>query len=513
MRKRYILGIDIGTSGCKSIIVDEKGKVAGSTVVEYPLCAPKLGWAEQNPLDWWDACKTSVKKVLRQSHIPATYLTGLGLSGQMHGLVVLDKYYSVLRPAILWNDQRTSKQCETITEAVGGESKLLELINNKMLPGYTAGKILWLRENEPSIYDRARIFLNPKDYVRFMLTDEFATEVSDASGTGLFDVKHRKWNEKILSVLDIPKSKLPECFESEEVTGRVTKKNALEMGLPEGLPVVGGGGDAVIQSTGTGLIKQGIVGTIIGTAGIVAMGLEGYHLNRDGNLQIFCSNTSSTWHAMGVTLAAGGSYRWYRDTLCENQKREAIEIGTSVYDILENLASTSPPGSKNLLYLPYLAGERCPYADPVARGAFIGLTLQHTRADITRAVMEGVVFSLRQVMELITSMDEVVRVDEIRTSGGGSLSQTWRQIQADIFQVPIKTFSGSAEGGAYGAALIAGVGCGIWNSVQDAIKLLEIETEDIPNVNNKHIYDELYGIYKDLYPTLKNVNNQLSKIK
>ncbi len=501
MSAEYVVGIDIGTSGCKSILIDAEGKVRDSSLQEYPLLTPRPGWAEQHPTEWWKAVQTSLRQLLGKTSISGSVVKGVGLSGQMHGLVALDKVGHVLRPAILWNDQRTMSQCQRIHEVVGGIPRLLELTNNQMLPGYTGGKILWMREQEPGLYERTRVFLNPKDYIRYRLTGELATEVSDASGTGLFDVRQRRWSYQLLNLLDIPEERLPQCFESPEITGKITERASESTGLPAGLPVVGGGGDAVIQTTGMGLVKSGILGTIIGTAGIVAMALNEFHSNADGRLQIFCNNSPGTWHVMGVTLAAGGSYRWFRDTLCEAEKEKAAQSGRDVYQVMDEIASTAPAGSRGLIFLPYLIGERCPYADPKACGGLIGLRLHHGRAEITRAILEGVVFSIRDVFQLISTMEN--SVTEIRTSGGGSLSPLWRQIQADVFQCPVTTVSGSREGAAYGAALAAGTGVGIWPSVEQAVGVLRIETETTPVPRNRELYENLYQIYCGLYGALK----------
>ncbi|KLU62269.1 xylulose kinase [Peptococcaceae bacterium CEB3] len=510
--KRYVIGIDIGTSGCKSIIVDETGRIVATYTVGYSLYAPRTGWMEQNPEDWWNAVIYSVGEVLKESQIDKNLLAGIGLSGQMHGLVALDGNDNVLRPAILWNDQRTTKQCEYITDAVGGMGKLLSLTNNPELTGYTAGKILWLREEEPEVYEKVKRCLNPKDYIRYKLTSEFATDVSDASGTGLFNVKKRCWSEEVLYALKIPCTLLPLVYESSEITGYITESASRHTGVPKGLPVVGGGGDAVIQTTGTGLIKQGMLSTTIGTAGIVAMALNVFKQNREGNLQIFCGNKADAWHVMGVTLAAGGSYRWCRDVLFSNEKARSPETGENIYEIMESYALRGSPGSNRLIFLPYLTGERCPYADETARGVFIGLTSRHGREDMTRAVMEGVVFSLRQVSEIISKADRNLVASEIRTSGGGSLSPLWRQIQADVFQMPVKTVSGSGEGGAFGAALVAGVGCHIWNSLEEAVGKLKVETENLPNESLKDLYEDIYRVYDSLYLKLRDTFEKLDAI-
>lgn len=510
MINKYILGIDIGTSGCKSIIVDAKGNITSSATVEYPLFTPRAGWSEQRPKDWWVAVISSIRQVLAKGGIDGNELAGVGLSGQMHGMVALDAGSNVLRPAILWNDQRTVKQCENVTEAAGGFENLLTMTNNPVLPGYTVGKIVWMREQEPQLFDKARMFLNPKDYIRFLLTGEYATEVSDASGTCMFDVKNRCWCNKLLSRLDISPGLLPRVYESSEVSGRVSAWAEEQTGLPRGLPVVGGGGDAVVQTIGTGIVSQGVLGTTIGTSGIIAIALDSYKKNTSGNLQIFCNSIPDKWHLMGVTLSAGGSYRWCRDVFFKYEKQKARDTGVNPYLIMDAEASAADTGSKRLIFLPYLSGERCPYTDPSARGTFVGLTLNHSRAEITRAVMEGVVYSLLNVYESITSMDSSMMVSEIRASGGGSMSNVWRQVQADIFQLPVRTVSGSAEGGAYGAALVAGVGLNFWHSIEEAVGNLKIETENLPNPGNKAIYQELYSIYKGLYPSLRHTFNVLS---
>lgn len=508
----YTLGIDIGTSGCKSIIVNEKGEVIASTVEEYPLYNPRAGWSEQEPEDWWKATVKGVNGVLSKSGIKPDEIKGIGLSAQMHGLVAMDKDNNVVRPAILWNDQRTAKQCDEIFNAVGGLDELLKYTNNTMLPGYTAGKILWLREEEPENYEKSKIFLNPKDYLRFRLTGEFATEVSDASGTGLFDVEKRVWSKSLLDVLKIPIDKLPKCYESPEISGKICDIASKETGLVKGTPVAGGGGDAVVQTTGTGLIKEGILGTTIGTAGIVAMGLEGYRFNSTGKLQFFCNNEPGKWHIMGVSLCAGGSNQWYTKHFCDYEREIAKRENKSVYAIIEGPEADVPAGSKGLIFMPYLIGERCPHTDPNARGAFVGLTLRHTKSDTIRALHEGVIFNMKQMYEMILELDSNLAVKEIRTSGGGSASPLWRQIHADIFQLPVKTVSGSAEGGAYGAALVAGAGIGMWSNLEEATNNLIVETETLPNKNNANVYNELYGVFKDLYVSLKGNFERLTEI-
>lgn len=509
MKKQFVIGIDIGTSGCKSLLIDERGRVVARATKEYPLFIPKPGWSEQNPEDWWKATKITIKRILKGMG-SVVDIKAIGLSGQMHGLVALDKEARVLRRAILWNDQRTEKQCQEIHEKAGGMEALLQLTNNRMLPGYTGGKILWVRGNEPRLYEKIRRIVNPKDYIRFRLTGEFATEVSDASGTGLFNVWERDWSYRLLEILDIPKEWFPRCYESSEVSGRVMPKIARELGLPVGLPLAGGGGDAVVQTTGTGIVEPGILGTTIGTAGNVTMALDRCYKNPGGKLQVFCNNMSNRWHTMGVTLSAGGSLRWFKDALGEPEDEISKRTGKNVYDILSREASKLEPGSEGLLFLPYLIGERSPHADPHARGAFIGLTLRHNKSHLIRSVLEGVIFSLRDVAEVIREMG--VPISQIRTSGGGALSKLWRQIHADAFNSEVLTVSGSGEGGAYGAALVAGVGIGIWPSVEEAVKVLKIETRTSPIPKNVEIYDRLFEIYQSLYGSLKTTFDKISGI-
>ncbi len=509
MEQQYVMGIDIGTSGCKTLIIDDQGRVAARAIEEYPLSTPRPGWSEQDPEHWWQAVKSTVRHILKDfEHI--SDIKGIGLSGQMHGLVPLDKDGQVLRPAILWNDQRTGKQCQAIHDTVGGIDGLLKLTNNRMLPGYTGGKILWVRENEPHLFERFKVILNPKDYIRFRLTGEYATEVSDASGTGLFDVRERDWCYLLLDRLQIPRDWVPHCYESPEVSGQLLPGVASDLGLPAGMAVAGGGGDSVVQTTGTGLVEPGILGTTIGTAGIVAMALDRCYDNPDGKLQVFCNNMPNKWHTMGVTLAAGGSLRWVRDMLGGAENEIAKWTGEDVYELLSKQAARAEPGSEGLFFLPYLSGERCPHPDPHARGGFIGLTLRHTRRHILRSVFEGVIFSLRDVAELIREMG--LSIAQIRASGGGALSDLWRQIHADVFNSEVITVGGSAEGGAYGAALVAGAGVGVWGSVEEATQVVRAETKNEPIKENTEIYDKLFPVYQDLYGALKNSFDRISEI-
>ena len=503
MARAYLMGLDIGTSGTKALLIDETGAILTSHTEEYPLAIPQPGWAEQDPLDWWNAAQTCIRRVLDASGVPADSVRALSLSGQMHGLVALDADDRPIRPAILWCDQRTGPQCEQVVDAVGGPDALLGMTNNAMLTGYTGGKLLWMREHEPESFARMRVFLNPKDYILFKLTGEKSTEVSDASGTGLFDVANRRWHDGLIAALGLDRGLFPHCVESGEVAGKVTANVAAQCGLRAGLPVVAGGGDAVIQTTGMGLVVPGIVGVVIGTSGVVAMGLDRFAPNPGGKLQVFCGNAPGLWHAMGVTLAAGGSYRWYRDVLCAGEAARAAAEKRSVYDLMGEAAAQAKPGAGHLIFLPYLQGERCPYPDPDARGAFVGLTLAHTKGDITRAVMEGISCSLKQVGDLLLSLLPGVATQHVIASGGGAASPLWRQILADLFQRQVRTLAGSGEGGAYSAALLAGVGAGVYGSLGEAMRVLRAETATEPIAANRAVYQDILGAYTDLYWQLK----------
>ncbi len=506
-----LMGIDIGTSGCKTILVDDRGRVIASELEEYPLFSLRHGWSEQKPEDWWNAVVKTVKRITSKHREEVKNLKGIGLTGQMHGLVALDKDYNVIRPGILWNDQRTEAQCNEIYEKVGGCAELLRYTNNRMLPGYTGGKILWVRENEPENYERIKKVVNPKDYIRYRLTGVIATEVSDASGTGFFDVKNRRWSRELLDMLDIPLDFFPESYESTEVSGSVLNSVADMLGLPGGLSVVGGGGDAVIQGVGTGVVASDTCMTVIGTSGIVSTTLEEYKDNPDGMLQVFCNVVPGTWHAMGVTLSAAGSLKWAKEVFAHGEEEVGRLTGENVYAIIDREATRVPIGSGGVFFLPYLSGERCPYTDPNARGAFIGLTLGTAKGELFRSVMEGVVFSLKDVAEIFREIG--MNFDHVATSGGGAQSDVWRQIHADVFKMRVETVSGSREGAAYGAAVVAGVGTGVWSDFKEAASLLKVESVNEPNRNNFDLYDRLYDIYHGFYSQLEESFRKIGELQ
>lgn len=491
---KYIAGIDVGTSGVKCILIDQNAQVAAVATEGYPLYTPHDGWSEQDPADWWKGTVKALKQVIHAADVDSDDIVGVGLSGQMHGLVPLDEQDQVIRHAILWNDQRTQRECDEIISNAGGLDALLEHTNNHMLTGFTGGKIQWMKNHEPDLYDRIDQFLLPKDYIRFLLTGEKSTDTSDASGTGLFNVQDRTWDFDFIERLGLKPSMFVPCRESDEVTGYVTASAAQLTGLKAGTPVFAGGGDAVIQSTGMGIVEEGTVGLIIGTSGIVAMSLDGYGHNDGGRLQFFCNNSADKWSAFGCQLSSGGSLEWFKEQFYD-MPDPFTQINREV--------RASEPGAHGVVFLPYLTGERCPYPDPHARGVFYGLALNSNRGDMARAVMEGVTYGLRQIYQLICEAKPDMKPQAIISSGGGSKSAVWRQIQADIFNLPVKTLTGAAEGGAYGAAIVAGVGAGWWADIEAAAKLLKEETITYPIAENVPIYEKYYEIYSGLYHDLK----------
>ncbi len=496
----YLIGVDIGTTGAKTLIISETGDVVASAAVEYPLYMPHPNWSEQDPQDWWCATVQSVQAALAQAKVAPREVKGLGLTGQMHGLVLLDKDGHVLRPAILWNDQRTGAECQWITERIGF-SRLMELVCNPALPGFTAPKIVWVREHEPQVYEQVAHILLPKDYIRYRLTGEFATEVSDASGMLLLDMRQRAWSDGMLHALDIPGGWLPTCYESPVISGRVTEVAAQATGLPLGLPVVGGGGDQAAQAVGSGIVRGGLVSATIGTSGVIFAHTDEMRVEPQGRLHAFCHAVPGKWHVMGVMLSAGGSLRWFRDALGQPEKTVAELIGRDPYELLTEEAERVPPGSEGLVFLPYLTGERTPYPDPNARGAFIGLTVRHTKAHLARAVLEGVAFGLRDSLELLKGLGQ--SVTQVRASGGGARSELWQQILADVFGVELVTLN-ITEGASYGAALLAGVGAGICTSIEEACdRVIRITRHVKPVPKNVARYEEYYRLYRSLYPALK----------
>jgi len=496
----YLLGIDIGTTGVKTLLVDERGQTVSSCTVPHPMYTPMPGWTEQDPEDWWKGTVASVREVLRESGVDSGAIAGVGLSGQMHSSVFLDERDRVIRPAILWNDGRTTPQCRWITERAG-EENLRRWVANPALEGFTAPKVVWLRDNEPENYRKVRTLFLAKDYIRFRLTGEKATEFSDAAGTLFLDVESRRWSEEMLKALEVPEEILPPVYESVGVCGRVTKEAAELTGLKPGTPVVGGGADNACGATGAGVVREGRVLSSVGTSGTVVAPSDAVQVDPEMRVHTFCHSVPRMWYVMGVVLSAGGSLRWFRDVLGQLEKTAEELTGVDAYDLLTKEAQMAEPGSEGLIFLPYLTGERTPHRDADARGVLFGLSARHTRAHIVRVVLEGITFAMRDSLEIIRELG--IRVEEIRATGGGAKSSFWRQLQADIYGAPVYTPS-NTEGPAFGAALMAGVGAGLFSDLADAAdELVHIATTAEPDPERIEVYDEFYRVFRSLYPALR----------
>ncbi len=496
----YLIGIDVGTSGTKALLINERGEKVASATAEYPLYTPRPNWAEQEPADWWEATVATVREVLGKSGVAAADIGGVGLSGQMHGSVFLDAAHEVIRPALLWCDQRTAEQCAWITERVGKEDLVAETCN-PVLTGFTAPKIIWLRQNEPQNYDRLTKVLLPKDFVRLKLTGEFATEVSDASGTSLLNVRERRWSRKVLERIELAEGMLATVYESQEVSGRITAQAAALTGLAAGTPVVGGGGDQAAGAVGNGIVEQGIISSTTGTSGVVFAHLDEPLMDEQLRTHTFCHAVPGKWHVMGVVLSAGGSLRWLRDAVCSEERAVAAMTGRDPYEYITAAAAQAPAGAEGLVFLPYLTGERTPYPNPNAKGVFFGLHLRHDKRHLARAVMEGVAFGLRDSFETIEAMG--CHITQVRASGGGARSELWRQVQADVTGRPHCTINVD-EGPAFGVALLAGVGAGVWASVPEACRAtIRVVDELAPCPERQAFYDREYALYRKLYRQLE----------
>jgi xylulokinase len=485
------LGIDTSTTGSKALITDEHGQVVAVASSAHTLQRPKALWSEQDPQEWWRAGSASIRTVLDKAGISGAGIGAVGLTGQMHGLVLLDEAGNVLRPAILWNDQRSQSQCDEIHARIG-RARFIQITGNVALTGFTAPKILWVKENEPDVFAKARHVLLPKDYIRYRLTGQFAMDKADGAGTVLFDLRLRDWSREVLEELGIDALWMPRTFEGPEFTGSVSEEAASVTGLKFGTPMAAGGGDQAAQAVGVGAVEPGIVGLTVGTSGVVFATTPSALIEPEGRLHAFCHAVPGMWHFMGVMLSAAGSLQWYRDALAPNMS----------FDDLLKEAEAVPAGSEGLQFLPYLSGERTPHPDPLARGAFVGLTLRHTRAHTTRAVLEGVAFGLKDSFKLIQKAGLGV-ITQVRASGGGTKSELWRQILASVLEAELATVN-TTEGAAYGAALLAGVGAGAWTDVASACKACITITERTrPDRAQVDAYRKAYPIYQELYPALK----------
>ncbi|MEP6925939.1 MAG: xylulokinase [Pyrinomonadaceae bacterium] len=489
------LGIDVGTGGSRAVLIDENGKIRASATVEHvPFASPEIGWAEQSPLDWWNASSAAIRAVLANQNVRAEEIGAIGFSGQMHGAVLLGERDEVLRPALIWCDQRTNKQCLDLTEKIGAE-RLIELVYNPAVTGFTLPKLLWTRENEPAIWQKTRAVLLPKDYVRFRLSGDKASDVADSSGTLLFDVKKRDWSNEMLDALELDKNLFSRVYESTEITGKVSAVGAAETGLLAGTPIVAGAGDNAAGAIGMGIVKAGMVSATIGTSGVVFVVSDEPILDLKGRTHTLCHAIPNRWHMTGVTQGAGLSLRWFRENFSDGES----------YEELVAEAAKVPAGSDGALWLPYLMGERTPHLDPNARAAFVGLTYNHSKAHFVRAILEGVAFSLRDSLKIFRELG--LPIEKIRLGGGGAKSALWRQIQADVYGQAVETIE-AEEGAAFGAAILAGVGAGAWETVDEACrKTIRVSEIIEPNVDSVKLFDRQFEIYQSLYPALNQVFN------
>jgi xylulokinase len=494
----FYIGVDIGTSGTKSLIMDERGTILAESSAEYPVLMPKPLWTEQDPEQWWLAVKKTIKAVVKASKLKKGDIKAIGLSGQMHGSVFLNKKGNVIRPALLWNDQRTVAECEEITRLAGGRESLIKMVANPALTGFTAPKLLWLRNHEPKNYAALTHLLLPKDDVRRRLTGEFATDASDASGMLLLDVKNRTWSKELLSKLEIDPSILAKVYESEQVTGTLLPDVAAELGLSPECKVVGGAGDCAAGAVGNGIVKQGILTASLGTSGVMFCHSDEPQYDAQGRLHTFCHAVHGKWHMMGVTLSAAGSLQWFVNQIC---KELSAKRGADPFAVINEEAAAVSAGSEGLFFLPYLAGERTPHADPMARGCFIGLTNKHGRGHMARSVMEGVAYSLRESLAILSQLQ--VPVKEIRVSGGGAKSPLWKQILADVFGQKACTIN-AEQGPAYGVALLAAVGDGAFKNIEEACKAtIQVVDRVPPTKASQKKYDAAFPVYQQLYTSLK----------
>lgn len=505
----YVLGVDLGTSGTKTVLFDKQGRAIASASREYPLDQPRNGWAEQDPECWWQAARETIRQVIGESGVAPAQIRGLGISGQMHGLVLLDENGQVLRKAILWCDGRTQQECDEITRIVGRE-RLIRITANPALTGFTAGKILWVRRHEPEIWKQVRHILLPKDYVRFRLTGEYGSEMSDASGTNLLDVPRRCWSGAMLDALDLDATLLPPLMESSDAAGTVTSRAAEETGLQPGTVVAAGAGDNAAAAVGTGVVTAGKAFATIGTSGVVFAHADQVQIDPKGRVHTFCAAVPGAYTVMSCTLAAGLSLKWFRDQFCQAECQTAAQMGEDPYTLMSQEAAQSPIGANRLVYLPYLMGERSPLLDADARGAFIGLSGIHARRDLLRAVMEGVTYSMRQNLEVLRGMG--IAPAEMRACGGGARSPFWRQMMADVFALPVRTVK-NTEGPALGAAILGGVAAGMYADIPSACAaLIRENASQLPDVQRHVDYEKYYDLYVSLYPALKDAYHTLARL-
>jgi xylulokinase len=495
-----LLGLDISTTGAKALLIDPEGNVVSSATTPLSLSTPHPLWSEQEPRDWWQATSTSIRRVLADTNARGEVVKAIGLTGQMHGLVLLDDRGEVLRPAILWNDQRCGAECDEIRVRLGHQ-RLIQITGNDALTGFTAPKILWVEKHEPAIHKRVRHVLLPKDYLRYKLTGEIAMDKADGSGTMLFHLAKRDWSPEVLDALNIPAEWMPKTFEGHQITGTVSEEAAQATGLEKGTPIVAGGGDQSAQAIGAGAVRPGTLTVTLGTSGVVFATTDQPLIEPHGRLHAFCHAIPQRWHLMGVMLSAAGSFQWFRDAVAPE----------TTFEELVSEAAQVPPGCEGLLFLPYLSGERTPYPDPLARGAWVGLTVRHRRAHLTRAVLEGVAFGLKDIFLLIAAAG-LGQIEQVCLSGGGAKSNLWRQILADTLGVELVTVN-TTEGAAFGAALLAGVGRAVWSNIDEACaQTIKVIDHVSPVSENLARYQLMHEQYQRLYPALKPTFQSLAKI-
>lgn len=496
----YYLGIDLGTSSVKLLLMNNEGKTIGSVTKEYDVYYPKVGWAEQKPEDWWQATHSGIKELISLKGISNEDIKGISFSGQMHGLVLLDKNNEVIRPALLWCDQRTEEQCDYLNNVIGQE-KLSKFTGNKALTGFTAPKVLWIKENEAENFERINKVLLPKDYISFKLTGNYASDVSDASGTLFFDVENRCWSKEMIEILSMKEEWLPKVYESAEVVGQVSAEAADLTGLSQSTKVIAGTGDQAAGAVGTGIVDVGVLSVALGTSGVVFASCDKYEVDSENRLHSFC-HASGKYHQMGVMLSAAQSLKWWVEEVNNGHGKD--------FDLMLEEAENSKVGSNGVVFLPYLMGERTPHSDANARGVFFGLNVTTNKGDMTRAILEGVAFGLRDSLEVMKDMH--IQLKEVRVSGGGARSALWRSIIADVFNLPVALIN-AQDGPAYGAAILAAVGCGVYSSVEEACReLVQVKEVINPNEDNSKRYDEVYSVFSKLYPSMKDNFRELAEV-
>ncbi len=495
----YFMGIEVGTAGIKTVLVNEKGQTAFSSWMKFQTDTPKPLWVEQHPQEWWKSTILAIQNLLMENDVNPSTIHTIGITGQMHGLVLLNGSGQVIRPCILWNDQRSKEICSVLREEIGNET-IKKLTGNRLFPGATMPKLKWVQKNEPDVFAQIYRFVLPKDYIRYRLSGEIFTDVTDASGTGLYDVKNRKWSRSMLKTLSISPNILPDVFESTMAPSKISHEASLVTGLIEGTPIISGCGSQEALAVSSGIFNEGDIAVNIGTSGVVFSVTDSFKPLPEGAMQNFCYITKNKWHYMGVTLSAGGAFRWYRENFGEIEEMASSRLNETTYGLLTRSAASAPPGSEGLLFLPYLAGERSPYDDPMAKGVFFGFGLRHTRDHFVRSVMEGITYALKDSLELMKQSK--IPIHEIRVSGGAMKSSLWRQMLADVFNHEIQIVR-ETEGASYGAALMAGMNAKAFTEDSQVFDSMCIVQSSILPSDNSELYQKGYQRYQSLYSSLR----------